>query len=45
MLTARKLVMVLGMVIGALCVSGCAGTGAPLALRSSSEAVALPGSH
>ena len=30
MLTARKLVMVLGMVIGALFLSGCAGTGAPL---------------
>lgn len=30
MLTERKLVMVLGMVIGVLCLSGCAGTGAPL---------------
>ncbi len=37
MLTDRKLVMVFGMVIGALCLSGCAGTGAPLTRQLSMD--------
>ncbi len=39
MLTDRKLVIVLGMVIGALCLSGCAGTGAPLTRQLSIDSL------